>query len=294
MFRQHAVSRRPLRSIRTYTASLHYALVTGAKLASWLPNVSECVSDSYLARAATLKGAIFEQFWDAEMGAFTDTPKNTTIHPQDANSIALAYGVVDGQSDEAQSISDYLTTNWTPVGPECPELPENVAAFIASIELQGHYRAGRPDRAVELTRTLWGWYLDHENSTQSTTPEGYRTDGSWYYRWNMEYNGPAYMSHAHCWSSGPTSTLTEYLVGLRVTEPAGKTWVLQPATFDELAEAQAGFTSVLGKFSAKFTVADGEATVEWDTPEGTEGTLVLPGVSPIEVSGGKGSKTISL
>lgn len=257
-------------------------------MASWLPSAGEDIAEAYLVEAEALREAITSQFWDDETGAFTDSPQNTTLHPQDANSLALAYGITSPDSVSAGRISDYLASLWTPVGPSAPELPGNVSPFTSSIELQAHLAAGRPERAVELMRTLWGWYLNHENGTQSTTPEGFLTDGSWGYRFNNEYNnGASYTSHAHCWASGPTSALTEGVVGLRVEEPAGRRWVVGPASFDVLRRAQAGFTTRLGRFSAGFEVKGHKATVWWDTPRETKGVVQLPGADPVEVRGGK-------
>lgn len=275
--------------------SLYHSLTTGAKMASWLPSAADDLEAAYLEEASALREAILLQFWDDDLGAFTDSPGNTTLHPQDANSLALAYSIVAPNSTEATRVSDYLASNWTPIGPETPELPSNISPFISSVEIQSHLHAGRPDRSVELMRSLWGWYLTHENSTQSTTPEGFLVDGSWGYRFNYEYtNGPAYTSHAHCWGSGPTAVLTEGVVGLRVTEPAGRRWEVAPASFAVLGEAEAGFTTGLGKFRAGFRVEGGEAVIEWDVPEGTEGVVRLPGREAMEVKGGKDSITVSV
>lgn len=264
-------------------------------MASWLPSADEDLAEAYVAEAETLREAINAQFWDDEAGAFTESPRNSTLHPQDANSLALAYGIIPPDSPSAARVSDYLASNWTPVGPSSPELPDNVSPFITSVELQSHLASGRADRAVELMRMVWGWYLDHENGTQSTTPEGFLVDGSWGYRFNNEYtNGPAYTSHAHCWSSGPTTALTEGVVGLRVAEPGGRRWEVGPASFGVLGEAQAGFTTGLGRFSAGFTVSGEEAVVEWDTPEGTGGVVRLPGMDPVEVEGGKDSMVVPI
>ncbi|KAF2022433.1 glycoside hydrolase family 78 protein [Aaosphaeria arxii CBS 175.79] len=246
---------------------------------------------TYRERAATLKNAIMEQFWDENKGAFTENPKNSSLYPQDANSFALSFGVVSSGSNEAARISDYLASRWTPVGPSCPELPENVSPFISSVELSAHVRAGRPDRTIDLARTLWGWYLNNENGTQSTVSEGHLVDGSWFYRFNMGYANPSYMSHAHSWSSGPTSVLTEHIVGLRVTEPAGESWEIKPVVVESIDAAEAGFTTKLGKFSAKIEIGGGNITIEWDTPSETKGNVVIPDQEPLKVNGGKGKVT---
>lgn len=278
---------------------LYRALVDAASITSWVPDLPTSggvnETEDYLNKAETLREAIFDQFWDGEFGAFRESPDEPDLYPQDANSFALAYDIVKPGSEEADRITDYLATNWTPIGPSSPELPENVSPFITSVELEAHFRAGRPDRSLELMRTLWGWYLTHENGTQSTTPEGFLLDGTWGYRYNGGYyNAPSYMSHAHCWSSGPTSTLSEFMLGLRLTKPGGEEWLLKPASFDELKSVQAGYTTLLGKFSAKFEVGENEVAVEWNTPEGTTGVIELPGQEPEVVEGGIGSRVISL
>lgn len=265
----------------------------------WIPGLSsasiESISTDYRDQAENLRDSIVDQFWDDDVGAFTENPQNSTLYPQDANSMGLAYGVISSEDDRASRISDFLASTWTDIGPSSPELPNNVSPFISSIELNAHIHANRTDRALELTRTLWGWYLNHENGTQSTTPEGFLTNGTWGYRYNQGYaNGPAYTSHAHCWSSGPTTTLTEHIVGLRVLEPAGQSWIVQPATFTELTSAEAGFTTKLGKFSAKFVVDGCDVTISWNTPDGTNGTVSLPGQEVFQVEGGQGESTITL
>ncbi|CAH0038273.1 unnamed protein product [Clonostachys rhizophaga] len=288
-------------SVKRASASmlLYRALTTCSSILTWYPGLEgdAFTAETCLERSKTLRENILKVFWDNSKGAFMDEPNNRTMYPQDANSMALAFGVVSPGHDDnkADRVSDYLASNLTPIGPSCPELPNNISPFISSIELEGHFKVGRPDRSLALMRSIWGWYLDHPNGTASTTPEGYLLDGTWGYRGDRGYrNDPSYVSHAHGWSSGPTSTLTEYMVGLTITRPLGKTWEFRPATFSELSEAEAGFTTSLGKFSAGFKVAGGRLTVHWDVPEGTEGVVSLPGFPPERMQGGKGTMTKSL
>lgn len=209
--------------------------------------------------------------------------------------MALAFSLIAPGDSRALRISTYLTTLWTPIGPSSPELPGNISPFISSIELEGHFRAGRADRALELIRTCWGWYHKHPNGTESTVIEGYLTDGTFGYRKDRGYkNDPSYTSHAHGWSSGPTSTLTEYFVGLQVTKTAGEIWSFSPAngSFELLTSAEAGFTTKLGKFSAKWNVNSQNVSVEWDTPVGTKGWIEFPCYKGVLRAGGHGQLTV--
>ncbi|KZM28619.1 catalytic [Ascochyta rabiei] len=246
--------------------------------------------------ASALQASIITHLWDDMRGAFKESINNTALYPQDANSMALAFEIFPASDPRAQRVSTYLTTNWTPIGAINPELSANVSTispFISSIELEAHFKIGRPERSLKLIRSAWGWYLNNPNGTQSTVPEGYLADGSWGYRGDRGYrNDPSYVSHAHGWSSGPTSTLTEYLVGLRITEPKGRKWEIKPGTFDELERAEAGFTTALGKFSARIQVLKKTVIVEWDTPVGSEGYVQVPGQIGRTVEGGPGFKIV--
>jgi hypothetical protein len=135
-------------------------------------------------------------------------------------------------------------------------------------------------------------------SVQSTLLEGFTADGSLRYRYYVGYNNdPSYTSHAHGWSTGPTSSLTFHLLGLQVTQPLGKEWRLSPIVEEGMGvdAAEGGFETSLGWFGASWTWADGgQFTVSYDTPEGTRGRVVLPNGEAHVVKGGSGSLSVSL
>ncbi|KAK5134849.1 hypothetical protein LTR08_006081 [Meristemomyces frigidus] len=233
---------------------LYRTLITGADLAAWSGNGS--LASTYSSRATTLATNINAHLYDASYGAFVDNT-TTTLHPQDANSMALLFGVVSNTSATAQSISERLTDNWRELGAEAPELPNNISPFISSFEIQGHLAIGQTARALELIRRSWGWYLNHPNGTGSTVIEGYLTNGSFAYRNYRGYDyDAAYVSHAHGWSSGPTSALTNYVLGLEVTGRLGSAWGLAPQ-FGGLTSVEGGFVTGLGRFRAGWTVVEG-------------------------------------
>ncbi|KAI1504668.1 alpha-L-rhamnosidase B [Biscogniauxia marginata] len=257
----------------------YHTLVTGATLADWVGDESG-LKTQWLATAAGLQDAIVDNFWDEGYGAFRDNlgQYDNGIYPQDGNSLAVFFGVVNASSDQTQNISSSLTRNWTPIGAESPELPGEISPFISSFEIQSHLIAGQAQRALELIRSSWGWYLNNENGTQSTMVEGYLVDGSFGYRHDAGYDEVySYTSHAHGWATGPVTALTEYILGLSVTGQAGSTWQLAPQ-FGDLVEVQGGFTTTLGKFSASWTVKDdGSYVVSYDVPTDSTGELLLPG-----------------
>lgn len=257
--------------LRVY--SLYRTLKTGAELATWAGDTTN-LTNTWNSRAESLKKAINEYCWDDSYGAFKDNATDTTLHPQDANSMAILFGVVD--SDRAAGISEKLTENWTPIGAVAPELPENVVSFISSFEIQSHFVVQNPTRALDLIRRSWGWYINNPNGTESTVIEGYLKNGTFGYRMDRGYGyDPSYVSHSHGWSSGPTSALTEYIVGLSVTSRLGETWAIAPQ-FADLKHAQAGFVTSLGKFQASWEKKSDGYSLSFSVPEGTTGNVVLP------------------
>ena len=206
--------------------------------------------------------------------AFKNTDTDATVYPEDGNSMAVLYDLAI--SSRYQSISEAMVENWVPIGAVCPEgHPDNIVPFPEGLEVKAHLLAREPQRALDLIRRSWGWYLDNPYGTGSTMIEGYLSDGSFKYA-NDGYNSVgSYPSHAHGWSAGPADALMSYVVGLRLESPGGRSWILDPQMGD-LNEAQGGFTTPLGKFSSGWQITLLGYILWLDTPKDTEGTLSLP------------------
>jgi hypothetical protein len=97
----------------------------------------------------------------------------------------------------------------------------------------------------------------------------YASDGSLHY---APYANDPRVSHAHGWSSGPTSVLTFYAAGIMLTAAEGRTWVMKPSPGD-LRTLAAGFKTGLGSFSANYTVLEEGWVYSFESPVGTSGSL---------------------
>ncbi|KAI0075157.1 Six-hairpin glycosidase [Panus rudis PR-1116 ss-1] len=264
-------------------ALLYKVLVNSAELATYL-NVSD-LAESWSKNATALKTRFNEFFWFPEAGMYRDND-TTALCPQDANAMAILFNVTNSSS-QAASISEGLTKNWNELGAVAPELPDTISPFIGSLELQAHFESGNDLRAMDLLRREWGYMLYTNLSVQSTLLEGFTANGSLSYRSYRGYNyDPAYTSHAHGWSTGPTSALTFYVLGLTVTSPQGKTWSLAPH-LSGLSAVQGGFETGLGWFGASWSQNDSSRKLEvkLNTPVGTTGLVRLPVDGSVKVDG---------
>jgi alpha-L-rhamnosidase-like protein len=81
---------------------------------------------------------------------------------------------------------------------------------------------------------------------------------------------------AHGWATGPTSALTEYVLGVAPTSPGGATWRFTPQPAD-LTFAQGRLTTTRGPIDASWRVAGKHVSMRVSAPAGTTGTIRVPG-----------------
>ncbi|PCH42961.1 glycoside hydrolase family 78 protein [Wolfiporia cocos MD-104 SS10] len=262
--------------------AIYYKVLTNSAALASLLNDTE-LATSYTANASALKSVYNEAFWLEDEGMYRDN-ETTTLCPQDGNSLAVLFNVTES-AEQASAISEGLTRNWNEYGAVSPECPDTIAPYIGGFELQAHFVSGNDERALEFLRLQWGYMLYTNISVQSTLLEGYTANGSLYYRSANGYNYDAsYTSHAHGWSTGPTSALTFYVLGLTVTSPQGQTWSIAPHT-SGLPSAQGGFETALGWFGVDWASSTDAFSMSISTPTGTSGVVVLPINGTVTVDG---------
>ncbi|KAH9943643.1 Six-hairpin glycosidase [Amylocystis lapponica] len=262
-------------------ALLYKVLTNSAELATELNG--SVLAAGWTANASALKTVYNAVFWLPDAGLYRDN-ETTTLCPQDANSLAILFNLTTSAT-QASAISEGLTQNWNEFGAVSPELPDTISPFISGFELQAHFASGNDLRAMDLLRREWGYMLYTPLSVQSTLLEGFTGNGSLYYR---SYDGydydPSYTSHAHGWSTGPTSALTFYVLGLTVTAPQGRTWAVAPH-LSGLSSAEGGFETPLGWFEVKWYATEDALTLFIEAPVGTSGVVRLPLSGEVTVDG---------
>ncbi|KZT68695.1 glycoside hydrolase family 78 protein [Daedalea quercina L-15889] len=262
--------------------ALYYKVLTsGADLALWLNDTS--LSAAYTANASALKSVFNDAFWQADKGLYRDNT-TTDFSAQDGNSLAVVFNLTES-AEQAAAVSEGLTANWGVYGAVAPELPDTIAPYIGGFEIQAHFIAGNAERALDLLHREWGYMLYTPISVQSTLLEGYTSNGSLYFRSTDGYDYDAsYTSHAHGWSTGPTSALSFYVLGLQLTAPQGETWSVAPQTAG-LPYAEGGYKTPLGWFGVSWASDGGLWNVSVSTPDGTSGIVRPPVAGTVSVDG---------
>jgi Bacterial alpha-L-rhamnosidase 6 hairpin glycosidase domain/Carbohydrate binding module (family 6) len=249
-------------------AILYRVLTTGAIMAQAEGDSS--TATNYTNQAASLKTQINARLWDANAGAYEDNPGNTSLHPQDGNSLAVWFNVVDTNA-KAQSIMTNLTGNWNSYGSHTPEWG-NISPFVGSMELYARFAANDDANAISLMKLEWGYMLNATIGNNSTFWEGVKDDGTFAY-------GTSFTSLAHGWSTGPTGTLTMDVLGIAPDTIQGKTYHIVPHPGD-LAHVEGNLTVASGKvLSANYTRgAAGNVTLQVDssTNSGSVGVIAVP------------------
>lgn len=250
--------------------------------------------------AANISTAANTLLWDDSASLYRDNDtiadnSSASSYPQDGNAWAVISGIA-GHSSRAQAVSDALRARWIrPYGAPAVEAGETISPFATGFELQAHYIAGHPDYAVDLMGFMWADYmLDDPRMTNSTFIEGFAADGTPLY---PVYGYDPRVSHAHGWSSAPTSMLTFYGGGLTMTSAAGATWKVAPA-LGGLGSVTAGYETPLGRFTTSWSNGtSGGFSGTFVAPEATTGELRIPlagGAKKMVISGPGGLREVEV
>ena len=237
------------------SAILYDVLKNSITMASWIGAKTRTNDESWSQTRERLQKGISTLYCSTD-GLYSDNKGRRSctgeekVLPQDGNSWVLMAQAFTSQ-DIAHNVSEGLRKRWIKYGAPAVEFPNVMSPFASSFELLGHIAAGNPDAAVELMELMWGYMLDGPGMTNSTTIEGYRVDGYIHY---PAYWADARNSHAHGWSSGPTSALMQGILGIELTSPLGATWKIRPQLTKWLSYATGGFATRLGKFEVSISL----------------------------------------
>ncbi|MFD4875056.1 alpha-L-rhamnosidase C-terminal domain-containing protein [Streptomyces sp. NPDC058420] len=258
-------------AVTEYNLIYYKALLDGAQLATAAGQST--LAATYTQRAADLKAAINTYLFNSASGLYRISDTKTTGVPQDANALAVLYGVAPAASD-ASILAALRTSLWTTSYGPVPFSPDAgyssvISPFAGGYELQARLATGDTAGAEALLGTLWGHMATPGTDFTGTMWENIATDGS-----------PGLgttTSLAHGWSTAPTSALSGYVLGAQPVTAGYATWSVEPHPGD-LAWAEGRVPTPHGALAVSWAGESGigQFGMQVTAPSGTSGTIAVP------------------
>lgn len=261
--------------VTEYNVLYYKALIDGASLATAAGQTAQAAT--YTQRAAALRTAINTRLFNNTTGLYNISNTVTTGVAQDANSLAVLYGVAPAEKN-ASILAKLKTALWGTYGP----LPysadlgyqKTVSPYVSGYELNARLANNDTANAQALMSAEWGHMIAPGPDNDSTMWENIdAADGT-----------PGLgtgTSLAHGWSTMPTSALSGYVLGIQPASPGYATWTVQPH-LGSLAWAQGQAPTPHGPVQVSWTAKSAQHgfSMNVTAPSGTSGTIAVP------VSGG--------
>jgi alpha-L-rhamnosidase len=259
-----------------YNALYYKTLVDAAQLAAALGHPA--VAATYKEDAAEVKTEINTQLYDPAIHAYDISTTDRGSIAQDANSAAIRYGIAPA-SEQSGIIAAMTAALSTPAGdlsvssPVPADSTQIISPFIGSSDVDARFLAGDTAGALQLLENEWG--------PMTTGPDG---GTLWEKETTAGTLGSSSTSLAHGWSTGPTSALTAYVLGVTPTSPGYASWRVDPQP-GSLAWAEGAVPTPQGDITVKWASGAGGFRISITAPGRTRGTVVLPqGVSRYSVT----------
>ncbi|ETS83722.1 hypothetical protein PFICI_05598 [Pestalotiopsis fici W106-1] len=258
-----------------YSALYVLALERAADLATIVDQDAD--AENWRQRAKVVAQSFVDVLWDPSVNAFFDrscSDEGCSAHAQDGNSLAILSGIIAANSSAATSLLSYLSSaNSYPYGnsfydaggdnlDSCDECSQRVYAFISYFEIAARFQAGQATSALEQLRRMHGWMAAHD--PEITFWEGIGTNGEPY--------EDAFTSMAHGWSTGIVPLLSNYVLGVKPTEPGFESWSLKPNVGD-LSWAKGVIPTPDGPISVQWTLDDDSYDICVEAPSSTGGVV---------------------
>lgn len=277
----------------SFGCAISAALVQGLNGAAVIADAIGYTSPAaqYRAAAASIATGINTHLWNPTLGIYS----LSTTSPSDFSLAGLSFAITSGVADADRAtkalaaiprlalLPGYKDSTTTNSSDPSVNISPNTNGFLLSAAMIANDTAP----VKYLLDNLWA---------TMTANNLYSTGASWEYVGQDTTPGLGlFTSLAHPWGGAPTYVLPEYIAGLRPTAPGYKTFVVVPAFRGfNLSHAAASIETPYGRLAASWRVIGclGDVlTVRVDAPEGTVGSLQLPGgmmISNAVVNGKKG------
>ena len=267
---------------QTYYNVLYYrTLLAAASLADALGYPT-----TYRAQAAALKTAINATLFNPATGVYDISTTQRGSVAQDANTYAVLYGVADPANVNGilAAMAKNLTTPNGDLDVSSPApsgYHQVIGPFMGSYELWARFASGDTTGALDLLNREWGQMTTADPGGVLWEVMG--TDGT-VHTPGINGQGNGATSLAHAWSTGPTSALSQYVLGITPTSPGYASWQVAPQP-GNLAWAQGQAPTPHGPLTVKWAQHNNTFDIDVTAPRGTTGTITVPANATIRVNG---------
>ena len=242
---------------------------------------SAATADAHDAKADAIKAAVNARLWNPELGAYGQSSDHLDVLVEDANAVALQYGLVP--AERRDSVLTALETLWTPhgaiIGPGLQDpTAHTIEPFGNGLETAGRFAVGDTAGAFDLMRRTWGQMVDKADPLY--------TGALWEFKNNNGGVNRATASLAHGWAAAPTVQLTEQVLGVTPVDPGYATWSITPHT-GNLTWAKGAVPTRHGDIAVRWWSTSPIFALRAETPTGTNGTITIPatGKSVVIING---------
>lgn len=257
--------------VTEYNVLYYQALLDGASLATAAGDSADAAT--YTADAVALKTAINAHLYNSGTGLYDLSDNDTSTVAQDANSLAVLYGVAPA-ADDAKILANLKTDLWTTAyGPKPfsgSSYSDTVSPFVSGYELDARLATGDTADAEALLNTVWGHMISAGGADTGTMWEN--VSGG-----NGQPGLGAGTSLAHGWSTTPVSALSGYVLGVQPATAGYATWTVQPHPGD-LSWAEGSVPTPHGAIAVDWSGESGvgQFGMQVTAPSGTSGTIAVP------------------
>ena len=257
--------------VTEYNLLYYKSLLDGAILATAAGDSAQAAT--YTTDAANLEDAINAHLYNSATGLYYLSNQDTTTVAQDANALAVLYGVAPAAQDStilASLKADLWTTPYGPQPFSGTSYADVVSPFVSGYELDARFAADDTADADTLLNTVWGGMIS----------PGQDDTGTMWENINGATGQPGFGSStslSHGWSTTPVSALSGYVLGVQPVTAGYATWTVEPHP-GSVSWVEGRVPTPHGAIDVDWAgnSSTGEFSMEVTAPKGTSGTIAVP------------------
>lgn len=246
-------------------------IILGVRKAIYLLNQlgDKANAERYAKWERQLVRAARANLYDAQMGSFSDRLQE--------NVMAILSGAATAQQASAiyQKVVKPGSPAWVVPNGKSLADSEVMSPYYGYFVLCTMGKLNEDQDALNLLQKYWGDML-----ARGTTTMWEMFAPSWPHNFKWVVDRLPYLSLSHGWSSGPTSFLTEHILGVRPTAPGYSEAIVQPNLCD-LKWVEGNVPTPHGIIHVKAYRSDKRVIVRVKLPSGIQARIVVPGASRI-------------